>query len=49
MNGTGGHHVKSSKSSSGKQKPHVFSHMQKTDPKDKRIPKTKQGHILIYM
>jgi hypothetical protein len=33
MDGTGDHHVKQSKPSSKRQRPHVFSHIWKLDPK----------------
>jgi hypothetical protein len=41
MNGTIDHHVKESKPGSERQRPHIFSHMWNTDPKDRHIHKYK--------
>jgi hypothetical protein len=42
MDAMGGHHVKSSKPGSDRQRPHVSSHLWKIDPKDKCIHKNIQ-------
>jgi hypothetical protein len=48
MDAIGGH-VKLSKASSGRQRPHVFSHTWKIDTKDKYIHKNKHDHVQTYM
>jgi hypothetical protein len=47
MDANGGHHAKLSKPGSEKQRPHIFSHMWKKDPKDKHIHKNKHCHIQV--
>jgi hypothetical protein len=49
MHAAGGYHVKCSKSDSERQRPNVFSHMWKTDAKDKHIHKNKEANIQTYM
>jgi hypothetical protein len=49
MDAIGGCYVKWSKPDSQRQRPHVFSHMWKTDPKDKHIHKNKCDHIWTYI
>jgi hypothetical protein len=48
MDAIGGHHVKWSKPGSENQRPHVFSHMWKIDPKDKQIHKNKHDNIQTH-
>jgi hypothetical protein len=45
MNAIGGHRVKCSKPGSERQRPQVFSHLWKIDPKDKHIHK---ASMIIY-
>jgi hypothetical protein len=49
MVATGEYHVKSGKPASERQRPHVFSHMWKIDPKDKHIHKNKYDHTQTHM
>jgi hypothetical protein len=48
MDGTGVHQVKKSRPGLERQRSHVFSHMWKTDPKDKCMHIYKQDHLYIY-
>jgi hypothetical protein len=48
MDAVGGHHVKRSKSASGRLRLYVFSHMWKIDPKGKSIHKNKHGNVHTY-
>jgi hypothetical protein len=45
----GGHHIKQGKPGSETQRPLVFSHRWKIDPKDEHIHKSKHGHIQTQM
>jgi hypothetical protein len=49
MDATGGHHVKWSKPGSEGQRPHVFSHTWKIDPKDKSAQKQAWSHTNSYV
>jgi hypothetical protein len=49
MDTTGGHQAKWSKPGSERQRPHVFSHTWKIDPKDRHIHKNKHGPIQTYI
>jgi hypothetical protein len=49
MDETGGHHVKLSKSGLERQRPNVFSHIWKIEPKDKHIHKNMHDHLQTYM
>jgi hypothetical protein len=48
MDRTEDHDVKQNEPSSERQKPHIFSHMWKTNPKDNYIQKIKHDYIYIY-
>jgi hypothetical protein len=49
MDVIGGHHHKYSTPGSERQRPHVFSHTWKIDPKDKHTHRNKHGHIETHM
>jgi hypothetical protein len=49
MDAIRGHHVKWNKPGTGRQRPHILSHMWKTDTKDKLIHKNKHDHVQAHM
>jgi hypothetical protein len=48
MDGIGGHHLSEVSQVQKTQRPYVFSHMWKIDPKDKHSQENKHDHIHIY-
>jgi hypothetical protein len=49
MDAIGELHVKCGKLGSERQRPHIFLHMWKIDPKDKHIHRNKHEHIQTHM